>query len=660
MISELKIQNFKGACAQYKFGVGNAIFGRNMTGKTTIREAISACVLGYVKLDGIPKTISGLKEFASGCPMSLSMTADEVEFGITFDKVKSTFKPTREDTVASIEGGLSDQMRVLFDPDIFFGLTDAARISKACELVQSVGGGRNELVDTVGEIVRPAGSPGVSGGDGVETPLGKMFLDWSKGMTQDKTINDLLAESEIFWKEQKKQINAEKDRMQKTVEGTADLAAMEAELSQLPQQHVADARHKEAQLAHQAARDAYNAALRVNNDHTTRKVETDVDRALADKFDERTAVVAKIEAELTDISWRIEQVTARGMKAKSDLETVMKDKPTAATVRVETPWKDGEPVAGSLAYDTEIMIEGRAVLTQNGYDVRAITRWKKIVAPVAAEEVERLAQAEYDYAQRIEEAQATKDEIACEYTALAGLKTSIVCREKMARQSLSDSVAAKARQEQGRVALPPWNGTEQLDALVAECSRTDALMGAAFDVSIKVAKMAQDQKRVKDAAEKRTVVEGHLKIVGRVIELLVQKKQELVSGSIEEPLELANKLGDGILRGKLVFQEGQIGMLVDGKVWGQRTFSGTENIITVMGLTAGLAKQSALRVLILDEVGRLDTGYALELVDNLAGMVIDGDIDQWFIFGPDNTALAESPVFANGEAEIIQLGAVLA
>jgi hypothetical protein len=180
---------------------------------------------------------------------------------------------------------------------------------------------------------------------------------------------------------------------------------------------------------------------------------------------------------------------------------------------------------------------------------------------------------------------------------------------------------------------------------------------AATDFSIEtVTRLEQDRLRIDEAAKKRSEVEQAVKVIGKVIDMVAQKKQEIVSGSIEAPLAVANQLAAGILKGPLVFEEGEVGMRVGTDFVSARTFSGTETAIVMMGLTAGLASQSKLRVLMLDELGRLDSENAAQLIANLLMLVESKAIDQFFVFGPPNKTIVDT--FGNGGSSNLNVIAV--
>jgi hypothetical protein len=154
-----------------------------------------------------------------------------------------------------------------------------------------------------------------------------------------------------------------------------------------------------------------------------------------------------------------------------------------------------------------------------------------------------------------------------------------------------------------------------------------------------IIRLEQDRKRIADAARVRAEADERSKLAGKAVEVIAEKKREIVSLSIETPLAVANRLAAGILKGPLVFEQGEIGMRVEDRFVSNRLFSGTEIAILMIGLTAGLAARSKFRIVMLDEVGRLDAANAVCLIGNLLHLIDDGVIEQFMVIGPENPTL---------------------
>lgn len=776
MIDSLSLENFKGATATYKFATGNLIQGRNFSGKSAIDQAIRMLVLGYIPDQA--KTAAALKSFASAYPMRIEAAIEPCLYGVTFEQVKSKITQTRNDLFTADE-----HTRVLFDPTLFFGLTDNMRIAKACELVQSVGGSLDEIAHAIAAVIGVDLTPGKT--ITKEEDFWSKFDAWRREVkAKAATVNDLLAQSDVYWKDVRKQFNSEKERMQKTVEGMTDMNTLDAEAAKLPQRSEVEARKAELFAEIQAL------AGQIQNNKTIAEAYW----ARRKRIAELTASVGNLSAFETGVRASTQVV----MAVQSEVETLQSNAHTAFTnLKVARASADGhatrqrnvnalKPHAAREAFlveavavkehevhaleesldplrekiqtakvalaeaQTEAEAPRQAASSRNVYiddfreyaaigeryrvtavvtrvsseetTIEQIESWSPVVPPAATEsakedsslhEYERLQQlteAKDVFYQACDELSQATNAVKEARIALQNLKTDFWKSQnavEMLKQleaetsdaapstpeeinrlsdeynTLNDTLKLKQgklqaandnlRQAKEQLSKCTYDATElqrldseaivapssdaEISALSKEHEIKTASLKAADETIHAIIRFDQDRKRVEDAANQRTKVEASIKTVGKVIDLLAQKKVEIVSGSIEPPLAIANKLGAGILKGLLVFEEGEIGMRVDGAFISSRTFSGTESAIVMMGLTAGLASRSSLRVLMLDEIGRLDTENAARLILNLAGMVNDGDIDQYIVLGPTNPELALwiAPMIDQGGINVINV-----
>lgn len=765
MITSLRLKNFKGANAEHSFARGNLIHGDNFAGKSAIDQAIRCLVLGYIP--GVSKTASGIKMFASAYPMEITAHAkigpvSERDMRVAFEKVKSTLKQTADDTLATI---IDEPTRVLFDPSIFFGLADSARISKACELVQSAGMTREDIADAVARVLDVDITPGKAI---TPSPKRVRYDRWGMEVYRKAlTVPDLLTASEEFWKAERKVVNAEKERMQSTVEGVSDLGA--ADPATLPARDIVEADKKRAQdelrqisdrlaaaraLADSIAKDNSRIAELAPVAATIEGLRTEVE-ALQAKLDglmdqQATADEASVNARLTfdsaqqsateraknrkrladlrvqaDLLPSIQQSIAETEAAVASLRTKVdaaavasreaEAKAKAIRAEIEKP-KPAQPT-GELRtddFETNAVVGQRYLATATVHLVQigdetvpqilSIEDWKPLLDN--AEEAEEAARSEeYEQTQRLAEAEEAAAEasravdevealLSNELSQLTELRDSLtratVAKEALAKEPAveasgeavdldalklaADAAGAKSRAlrvdakavsdalSAKRTALTKAEAAQnELDALrsktvtrkeaddaasLAQLSESQKTLTGAIqghDATLQqISAAEQDRKRIAEAAKRRAEVEADSKLLGKVLDIISQKKTELVSVSIEAPLAIANKLAAGILKGPLVFEEGEIGMRVGDAFVSSRVFSGTESALVVMGLTAGLAAKSALRVLILDEVARLTNANAITLVGNLRSMIADGDLDQFFLIGPTNPLLADA------------------
>src|SRR4029077_10301304 len=95
----------------------------------------------------------------------------------------------------------------------------------------------------------------------------------------------------------------------------------------------------------------------------------------------------------------------------------------------------------------------------------------------------------------------------------------------------------------------------------------------------------------------------------------------------------ANAIVGKILASDLAFHEGEIGRW-DGHRWiSHKTFSGTEQALTFVAIAAALSQNAPVRVLIFDELGRLDDVRRLDLIKLLRTARQESYIDQFIVVG---------------------------
>jgi hypothetical protein len=626
MIRELVLQNIKGATRRLVFSAGNLVQGRNFSGKSAVDQGIRALVLGYAP--GIkPESTAGLKIFCSAYPASISaeihLSDGLLTSSVAFDKSK---KQSANNTLASL-GKTDEATRVLFDPSIFFGLSDAARISKACELVQSVGGNVDGL-DTaiVGCIPADASSF-----------LRDSLKHWREVVKSQKTFSDTLGISESYWKGIKSDRTAEKSRLTKMAEGLTDLNTVEAELARLSSRSEVEAQRKQvAEKLHSLTSEisAAKASARMVEHRANMRARLANSAA---SLDQSTSELQRLKATLSDLDAKLADVKPKLAAAQEKVSAAKREAATPAPVPTNEVRTDDFTTGADPS--KEYVANCRIRLTEAGIEVLDVVEWSEVYQPnPEAEEAARAHQCELS--------QAVEDAVR-ELSEITAVADDIVAQQRTCLNSISYAngnvvSAQRAADELKRLDAEPVAAAktpEEITKLEQEREDAQVRYNGLDEQLQQITRFEQDKKRIEDSARIRAEVETHLEAVKRILEIVAEKKQELVSASIEAPLAVANKLAAGILKGPLVFEEGEIGMRVDTRFVSSRAFSGTESAIVMMGLTAGLAHKSNLRVLLLDEIGRLDTPNAVQLIANLATMVNDRDIDQFILIGPDNPAL---------------------
>ena len=118
-----------------------------------------------------------------------------------------------------------------------------------------------------------------------------------------------------------------------------------------------------------------------------------------------------------------------------------------------------------------------------------------------------------------------------------------------------------------------------------------------------------------------------LEFAGKLAELLRTIQGEAVELAFKPMLEIANGLIAGVLKTPLAYHSGEIGTW-RGALWvGHRTFSGTEKAVAYAAIQAALASKSPIKIVILDELGRIGDRPLWQLLAAISQGIGFGMID---------------------------------
>ncbi|MDX2187751.1 MAG: hypothetical protein SFV32_12520 [Opitutaceae bacterium] len=616
MIKNLTLRNFKGVTGQFGFSAGNYVTGGNFQGKTAIHQGACAALLGYVP--GYDKTTASVKAFASDFPMEIILQAvvggEEATGHLSFGKPKGKVTLEKSEVMISKLDGAA---KVLFDPSLFFSLSDSARIAKAIELVAGRDIDRDKIIESVVAAV------------GAEKELQDRLARWRLTMKNAATINDVIASSDTFWKEARKDFKAEKDRMQKTGEGLADLNQLQQAMASYKSRQELTSEKAKKQKDLRERQDAV-ASAEATNRTIVRTAES------VKGLQAQAATAQNIASHIDEAKATIENLSNLHIAAKTQHEQAL------AELNEHEENKPLPLVAREVQLDqvdpgTVVTIVATATKTENGLELKEVLSATFEPDPEEIEDYEaRLSQHAARAAELNEAVNQVNDGLKKTRDDLVEAQENL---KKLEAQLAAAKAAADSLQSITQAQTPVSN--EQIEAWRGEARTIQDEIHLIEKNLDELTNLEHDSKRVKEAADRRQNMDAIIDKIETVLSLIAEKRQGIVSLSIEAPLAIANRLAKNILRGALVFQEGELGMLIGTTFVSSHTFSGTEAAMVVMGLTAGLSNKSKIRTLILDEVGRLDQPNAKQLILNLDELVKSGDIDQWVILGPKNEQLIE-------------------
>lgn len=174
--------------------------------------------------------------------------------------------------------------------------------------------------------------------------------------------------------------------------------------------------------------------------------------------------------------------------------------------------------------------------------------------------------------------------------------------------------------------------SNELDALVVQQRSFDR---------IKLERSIQAKARLELVKAK-----ADLTVKAAVLKRLEQIQTEMVEAAFGSILATANRLCAPMLNSPLEYRDGEIGRQ-EGSAWVRhKTFSGTEKAIAYAAISIALASDSECRLVMVDEMGRLDPENKTKLVELADSLIAEGLIDQFI--GVDATnGLDKWPEFVN-------------
>lgn len=175
--------------------------------------------------------------------------------------------------------------------------------------------------------------------------------------------------------------------------------------------------------------------------------------------------------------------------------------------------------------------------------------------------------------------------------------------------------------------------TEQIEALQAEIS-------ALNDKQAKFISFQADKERMASMEETLLKSECESLTLKSILKLVTEQQASLVGSAFKKVLATARHFTDGLLNSPLEFVNGELGRRVseaDKKIgckasagsWiSHEVFSGTEELLAYCGFAVSLANTAPIKIVFLDELGRLDPKRKLAVAERMLALEEQQIIDQ--------------------------------
>lgn len=173
-------------------------------------------------------------------------------------------------------------------------------------------------------------------------------------------------------------------------------------------------------------------------------------------------------------------------------------------------------------------------------------------------------------------------------------------------------------------------------------------LGEQYKLAVAALSEARSQAEAEEAWQK---VKAESEVAGAVKDLILAEKTKMVEQVFGKLLAVANRLCEPILRSPLAYHDGRLGRWEKTKFVGWKTFSGCEKALAFAAMSIALAVDAPIKIVMLDELGRLGRDNVRQLVLLVEKLVNEGVLDQFIGIDTDADRYAELP--HNGEFQLI-------
>ncbi len=142
--------------------------------------------------------------------------------------------------------------------------------------------------------------------------------------------------------------------------------------------------------------------------------------------------------------------------------------------------------------------------------------------------------------------------------------------------------------------------------------------------------MQQSARSQRDENETKVIAKNaEVDVLKESIQVVIKQQSDLVDVAFNELLGKAKLFTDGILKSPMVYYEGNLGRFEGDTFVTWETFSGTEEAIGFAGLSVALAQSAPIKVVIMDELGRLTVDNKIKLLARMIELTKSGHIDNF-------------------------------
>ena len=616
-LSTLTATNFKGLNFTLDLKDINFLVGSNFAGKTARADAIRFLLLGY--LPELGKTNTATFGLASGRDMEVSGKFDDGTAIVRRLYLQGDLVKAQNIVPKAFEE--CGPLAVMLNAETYFALSDRERVNYVFANVQ--------LPDTYtqeGICNQIAATLATAGPSPTALNIGT-----SLRATKSATPQDFVEQALAWLTVEAKSAKDHAARMEKTTQGVAGLKAQETGPSIKAMAEIEAERNTittKITALQQTIADHRAAANQVQAANTRRQ-----------QLERATKELPNLRNQSMLLTERLEQATRTHAAM-----------PAADPVAIEKLIAEQRQLEQEKAVDGAELKRTIATINQNKNELNEIDGkticpfcgasgdgWKTLrtseINSVISAMMDKGTALNHSVAGKTARLQTIHDLLMAAKTDMHRFETTKSERDRLQTEmkDLQNKLIVLVAASEELAALPTTSqaAVDALREFEAELTAANSYL-ALCDAQRKASiQREQDKKRMAEAEEQRDQAKADLATFVTAGKRLREIQGEMVTAAFTPLLATANSFFGTVLKTPIAYNQGEIGTWRSGIWVSHRTFSGTEKALTYAAIQAALASKSPVRIMMIDELGRLDTANLTNIEMAAASAIEAGLIDQF-------------------------------
>ena len=634
-LKKIKARAFKGRSFEHSLGPVTLIHGGNFLGKTAVADAVRIALLGYSPRHGQQpgKTwgFAGLPEGTAQMWIEAELSEGQL---LTHEFQMSKGRPVYN---CSPPDGFPLVPPVLLDVQEFLRLSGPAKVRFIFNQIdlEAMGFSTEKVTARIKADVKLDKPDEIS-----ETILGQIIDDVENLAAErdefKRTHQDWIAALTARIKEQKQNAEAVAADMEGTIQGMTQLRAQEGLAASADPAKDIEVARKQLQdaIVH---RESLQQKFREYHARSTRRDNlkraliglSDFSEQIAEMEKQHAEQVKKLQGHKSDVARLLAEQTKANADA-SNSDRAAKEREAAAKELI-------------LTLQADLKLDACPFCQSKGKG------WKAALKKSVKERFNQLQKEKKEWMEKAEAANQISKRIGPELVKAMQIDNEIdairthnftlgrAITDK--RKKTEDfKVLSAGLKELEDIGSPiPAEDIEAAGQKVREAQTAVALLE---DSERQRVAAMQDLKRAEQARQQHAEKKTEIEVCKLALKALASLQAEMMDAGFDGFMEKVNLFCDGIMPGKLVYRDGEIGYFAGASFVNLDFFSGTEELLAFAGLSVALAQDAKIKLVILDELGRVHRRTKKLVLERMTFLVSRGVIHQALLLDvePGNVA----------------------